>query len=86
MNDQFVIWTLAKPLADIGGVDTLSFDTTNALKYGNVQSKKKELDNVYLDTRSKSMHTPKFCFIIHGHEVNKQFKKLQKISLVKICI
>ncbi len=59
MDDEFVIRKHAQMLAD-AGVDTLIFDATNAFTYDNIWSK---IGAIYTDMRSKSIRTPKFCFI-----------------------
>ena len=59
MDDEFVIRKHAQMLAD-AGVDTLILDATNAFTYDNIWSK---IGAVYTDMPSKSIRTPKFCFI-----------------------
>jgi hypothetical protein len=59
IDDEFVIRKHAQMLAD-AGVDTLIMDATNAFTYDNIWSK---IGDIYTDMRSKSIRTPKFCFI-----------------------
>ncbi len=59
MDDEFVIRKHAQMLAD-AGVDTLIFDTTNAITYDHIWSK---IGTIYTDMRLKSIRTPQFCFI-----------------------
>ncbi|UJR26605.1 hypothetical protein I4U23_007925 [Adineta vaga] len=59
MDDEFVIRKHAQMLGD-AGVDTLILDATNAFTYDNIWSK---IGSIYMDMRSKSIRTPKFCFI-----------------------
>jgi len=59
IDDEFVIRKHAQMLGD-AGVDTLIFDATNTLTYDNIWSK---IGAIYTDMRSKSIRTPKFCFI-----------------------
>ncbi|CAF1445768.1 unnamed protein product [Adineta steineri] len=59
IDDEFVIRKHAQMLGD-AGVDTLIMDVTNAFTYDNIWTK---LGDVYLNMRSNSIRTPKFCFI-----------------------
>ncbi|CAF1533115.1 unnamed protein product, partial [Adineta steineri] len=59
IDDEFVIRKHAQMLGD-AGVDTLIMDVTNAFTYNNIWTK---LGDIYLNMRSNSIRTPKFCFI-----------------------
>ena len=82
IDDEFVIRKHAQMLAD-AGVDTLIFDATNALTYDNIWSK---IGAVYTDMRSKSIRTPKFCFITWSQSqqtVQKIYDNLYSQNLFK---
>jgi hypothetical protein len=82
MDDEFVIRKHAQMLAD-AGVDTLIFDATNAFTYNNIWSK---IGDIYTDMRSKSIRTPKFCFITWSstqQTVRKLYEDLYSNNLYK---
>ena len=82
IDDDFVIRKHAQMLAD-AGVDTLILDATNAITYDNIWSK---IGAIYTDMRSKSIRTPKFCFITWSKSpetVQKIYDNLYSQNLFK---
>ena len=80
--DPWILRRHADMLID-AGIDTLIFDTTNAVTYPNVYHR---LCQVYTQIRKEGGRTPQFCFMVHtqaGKTARKIYDELYQPGLYK---
>lgn len=81
-DDPWVLRRHAELLAD-AGIDTLIFDTTNALTYRDTYMK---LCEVFTEVRRAGGHTPQICFMVHteaGKTAQRIYEELYKPGLYR---